>query len=665
MRVLVYILNVVLIFNSCSNPSRQIKVALVYAGDNRCQLEEVLNYYKEQGVNNEKYKAAVFLIENMIGHYGYNKEQFDSLTNLMLPIINSTIDISDKQTELEKLSEDFGRIGFDEDIKIITAEYLINNIEQSFEVWAEPWCQHLDFNEFCEYILPYRCIPLQPLDNWRDTLKPLYGEILYADMKYLTAENKSSLLASKFVYRKMCDAYGLPHRGELHSPEQAMLYGYKGYPFVSAPLLKRPYFDTCRDFVFMAMANMRSKGIPIVADFTPQWAKQKSGHEWNVLLTNDHTKVCFSGVADDEPGGTLHKWDQKFVKAYRRTYVANEEFIKLNHAEDNVPDVFKTAFIRDVTNEYMRTTDVVIPQVFNSQTKNKYAYLAAYNNEDWIPLGYGKRKGKKITYMDVGHDAVLLPFFSTSSGHIAINYPFIINTNHQIKYLIPDTTKKIRLTLDRKYPVRGYAYHAGRRILYSKFEASNNRDFSAAETIHSFDEWQSAITVNTKSTQPYRYWRYLSLDYFNMPIHFAEMIFVSPSDTTKRATGKIIGTDGSYNNNGEVKELIFDGDILTCFDSPNINKGEWVGMDFGEPVKMDKVIFYPKSDGNAIEFGDKYELFYHNGQKWVSIGWQIAYDTILYFDNAPSGNTLFVLKDLTKGSETRPFTYENGKPVWW
>ena len=29
------------------------------------------------------------------------------------------------------------------------------------------------------------------------------------------------------------------------------------------------------------------------------------------------------------------------------------------------------------------------------------------------------------------------------------------------------------------------------------------------------------------------------------------------------------------------------------------------------------------------------------------------------------GNALFVLKNLTKGVETRIFTYENDEQVWW
>ena len=58
-----------------------------------------------------------------------------------------------------------------------------------------------------------------------------------------------------------------------------------------------------------------------------------------------------------------------------------------------------------------------------------------------------------------------------------------------------------------------------------------------------------------------------------------------------------------------------------------------------------------------------YELFYWNN-KWISLGTQKAEDFNIKFDNVPK-NALLWLRNLTKGHEERPFTYENGKQVWW
>ena len=43
------------------------------------------------------------------------------------------------------------------DVNHIKSDYLINNIEKSFEVWyAQPWGNDIPFDIFCEEILPYR-----------------------------------------------------------------------------------------------------------------------------------------------------------------------------------------------------------------------------------------------------------------------------------------------------------------------------------------------------------------------------------------------------------------------------------------------------------------------------------------------------------------------------
>lgn len=42
------------------------------------------------------------------------------------------------------------------DAEKIKASYLIKNIEEAFKVWNKPWNLFLTFEEFCEYILPYK-----------------------------------------------------------------------------------------------------------------------------------------------------------------------------------------------------------------------------------------------------------------------------------------------------------------------------------------------------------------------------------------------------------------------------------------------------------------------------------------------------------------------------
>jgi hypothetical protein len=64
------------------------------------------------------------------------------------------------------------------DSKVITADYLIRNIEQSFKVWhKQAWGKQITFDDFCEQILPYR-IKNEPLDDWRETYYNTFQPIL-------------------------------------------------------------------------------------------------------------------------------------------------------------------------------------------------------------------------------------------------------------------------------------------------------------------------------------------------------------------------------------------------------------------------------------------------------------------------------------------------------
>ena len=70
---------------ACSESRYGISEALELAGDNRAELEQVLEHYSDDP---EKLAAARFLIENMPGHYSYAdttaaEKFYDSLDSLI------------------------------------------------------------------------------------------------------------------------------------------------------------------------------------------------------------------------------------------------------------------------------------------------------------------------------------------------------------------------------------------------------------------------------------------------------------------------------------------------------------------------------------------------------------------------------------------------------
>ena len=161
------------------------------------------------------------------------------------------------------------------------------------------------------------------------------------------------------------------------------------------------------------------------------------------------------------------------------------------------------------------------------------------------------------------------------------------------------------------------------------------------------------------SNNSFRYYRYLSPD--GGACNIAELEFCD--EEGEKLTGKIIGSSGSYANDPTRSlDKAFDGNTLTFYDAAEKN-GAWAGMDFGKKTKVNHIRYLPRNDDNMISVGLLYELFFWGRNGWKSLGQQVAQEQVLYFDGPV--NALFLLRNLSGGTEERIFTYENGKQVWW
>jgi hypothetical protein len=166
-------------FYSCIES--KLEKALQQAGDNRPELEKVLSYYGKEKKDALKLKAVKFLIENMDAHYSF---QSDALTEYYLRMdsifrLNSPdVRITNEQDSLLKLLErphSYPKII--PDLKAVTADFLIENIELAFEAWKSPWANNLNFDDFCEYLLPYRA-GIEQAASWRQPYKSTFLPLL-------------------------------------------------------------------------------------------------------------------------------------------------------------------------------------------------------------------------------------------------------------------------------------------------------------------------------------------------------------------------------------------------------------------------------------------------------------------------------------------------------
>jgi len=642
------------LFVSCEKRADYLEQALQFAGENRPELEKVLQRYSIDPEDSLKYEAAVFLIENMPGHHSYkHAKQMEAYHNEIDSVIKLCEKREDVKIQMEKISKKYESYSNDIifDIHIMTADYLIDNIERSFSVWEQgEWSTHVSFADFCEYILPYKGNELQTLDNWREyTQEAFKGDL---DTLHLCDQYKhSAYQASAVVCQKLMEIQAFEYPAG----------GVQAVPVKRISTLTELPAGTCADYSLLALAVMRSKGIPVLEDYTPQWARQGGSHAWNVVLANNGKHLVFS--AGWGTPGELHKPHEKMVKVFRRQYAINRELMNLISSEKQVPRTLKNCFTKDVTDEYMATQSVEVKIPSSFKGNYSYAYLAVFDNKTWVPVHYGKVVNDKVVFDKMGRGCMYLPVFYDHNGIVPFSAPFQLAESGEIRPYSIDNDNLQTMKLYRKYFIGTHCYNVSGRFYGGKFQASNYPDFKDTITVFQIPYYatQSGEFEVDPIQEKYRYWRYLSADGGHN--NLAELYFFR-NGTDERLSGRIIGTAGSYTKEAiNLKEVVFDDDPLTYYDAITPD-GSWVGLDFGEPVRIDRIAYTPRGDGNDITPGDLYEFLYWSETGWVSTGTRKAFDIKLIYDNIPQ-NTVYWVRDLSRGAEERIFTYENGKQIWW
>lgn len=161
------ILVVLLVCGSCNKDLEQV---LQLAGDNRTELELVLDHFKDDP-DPLKYRSAEFLIENMPYNYS-NAGSFAEYTDSAFQVAACH--------PIEQRESIFARVAYCDstsssraavDLKEIKADYLIQMIDEACDVWHQVnWNGEYDESLFFDYVLPYRLIN-EPISLWRSCVK--------------------------------------------------------------------------------------------------------------------------------------------------------------------------------------------------------------------------------------------------------------------------------------------------------------------------------------------------------------------------------------------------------------------------------------------------------------------------------------------------------------
>ena len=657
---LIPLLTIAITAISCSHSS--LEQAMEIAGSNRAELEQVLAHYDSIG-DSEKQQAARFLIENMPGHFSYSTNHINDYYAIALNLAKSNLSPKEQYDSLLYLSQhQYADINhhITQDAKLIKAEYLINNIDAAFDNWRNNrFAQHVTFNEFCEWLLPYKCVEKQSLDAWRDTMQMHYGNALT-----LWLPNDESY-NSTFHAQEMVRKYVLERLGRFE------IYTDAPIELRSAETMVNLKFGRCIDFVTLGVMAFRSLGIPVVIDEVPCYGRFRAGHSWFTLLNDRGEELPSEWDLSTTPGKAFFP-NYTLPKVYRNTYAINYERVKyLNRSALKYPfGIHQT----DVTHHYVRTSNIELPIPKDFNKVENYAYLAVFDGHYtiWRIVDYGEIDGKTIKFNNIGRNIMYISLGFNGSELIPLSKPFIVHKNGKLSYIEGTDGTTENITIKRKYFQSEKVVEMRRRLLGGKIQAASLPNFSDSVTIFTITNEYIPDKIPTNCNNAYRYWRYLGADGSFGSI--AELAFFSD---TCHLQGKNIGCSFAST---EVINKAFDNNWLTNFETSEgdhdkwltetvantvgLANGAWVGQDFGKPQKVDSVRIVPRSDDNDIHPGDEYELKYWNNSKWVSLGKQKAKSNMLHYENVPK-NALLWVKDYTQGWDERPFLYNNGEPIWW
>jgi len=610
--------------------SLQIQEALSEAGDNHGQLEEVLQHYGKNPADSLKLKAAQFLIANMPGKYS---EYYDTPWQNIASALYRWNDIPNKEELLTK--HNWGELKIEEDVKFITSEFLINNIEMAFKMWKEqPWGKNISFDIFCEEILPYR-VGKEPLENWREKVL-----VSFADLnKYF--HERSSISAVEACYKVN---------------KQLPRFTWVGYPVpnMSYSMLMSTPRGTCDEMGALAIFVMRALGIPVVRDFTLQWPNRNIGHSWNAVRDSTGRYVSFMG-AESPPGESHLGTRLAKSKVYRCTFAKQHNILDI---DANIPPELRNQYIKDVSFEYKGCTfDVDLPIRFpSSDGVKKYVYLLSMGKEASGIVAWGKVNGHKMHFSDVGKRLLYLPVFYVDDIQLPATYPFRIDDSGNIHLFKPDMLNLQSVTVSDAGRSHPWLY----RMQLGVFEGANTSDFYDKKPLYTIEDMPSASfqVVRITNTTPFRYVRYVSPKggYCNV----AEIEFYAKNG--KKLIGRNIGTPGSWYNSPTTCDKAFDGDPTTFYDAAE-GDYSWTGLDLGRSQTISDIRYLPRVEDNRIVKGCTYELFYWNGQDWKVFEKKTATGCSLHYQ-VPS-NGLFYIRNATTDTESNKFfIVRNGRQEW-
>lgn len=578
------------------NVDPQMEEALAFAGTNRGELEKILYHYAGE---KEKRAAAEWLIRNMPYHYGYAPSPLMDSVKVILQDVLAGKNVETRRKEQLFVRETALKRVYDS--RVITAEYLIDNIDRAFRARDKrPWNRSLSFDDFCEMLLPYR-VGTEPLEDWRSAYEARYGfalDSLYRGSDIMAAcDTLNKALEQKFLLEEALQA-----------------------PDLGSGFLLDTRVGGCQEVSGFSLYLLRALGIPAATDFF----RKDVVHLWTVAADTTGRKE-FLRLFAEYSGDSQERGKVDFRtkgKVYRKLYAP-----------------VRGRLFKDVSAEYFGDFSCEVP--LERRTRES-VWLGMFTGARWLPMEPGDKQGKKVSFFSFEPGMVYAPV--TGEGK-ELGYPFIRYEDGSLERFVPgpredsvSVTRKTRLT----GRIRGLMAESAGVVM----EGSLDGRFSDVV-------WKDTLPVSHSQYNhlyPGRKLRYIRLiPPAGIPLQMAEIrVF---RDRERAEPLPFVIETGA--------QAMGDSDELTYYraSAPNVP----AVLDLGREIYVAMLEWTPRNDDNFIRRGDVYELQYNNGPSgWVGLGRQEAADTVLRWNSVPQ-HALLRLHDLTRGREEDAFIFRDGR----
>ncbi len=661
----------ILLFAGCGGTT-QLEKALTLAGDNRTELERVIEHYKN---DDEKLAATCFLIENMIDSYGSSGnvvtacqpfyKQYDSLM-----LIHSYDSLShifdygkmklwDKQVDslwYEYQNKNTFILRNDDrfDLQHITADWLIAEIDMAFEAWqSNAYMCDCPFDDFCEYILPYRHRDGLALDNSRQEFFKRHKGDFFSNNELALTDEVDSLL---YLYRHIS-----------HS-------GFAGtkIPVLTAGSMEKLRHGLCGQRCWFNSLLLSSLGLAVATDFVPAWGNRNNSHTWNVLIHGGKSyafeafwdtdrwkyKRIYNNLSHDTIWGRY-----RLPKVYRHSF---KRYVEGPVADkdvpiDDIPHFFRNVRKKDVSHEYFDTEDVTV-KLENIPERAKYAYLCVLNYNSWQPVQWGRIKQGEATFTAMGKDVLYMPMYCLGGTMRQAADPFWLRQDGSIEILKPEEDKHVVKLHHYAGAVTYVDYKRKTPKMDGTVLLGGINLIDCNDTICVFPKNAEINSVYITANCQYEI-RYLKLCLPKTEIALNRLEFYKSGDNGDEKLRQVsIVTNIPNSECGETADAIIDQYTSTGY-SANIGK-HYVVLDLGETCRLSKVRYCPYQIA-GFEKEHSYRLCHWSGGKWTAIGESRSGDGTLTFNNVPKNSILIVIpSNNTERIGSRPFVYRDGEMIW-